>query len=266
MEPPRTPTQGPDSAPPRRLCLMGDLRVDSGSGTDARRIPEGGKRLLVLLALHRRRVDRKWAAGVLWPEGSDERAIGNLRSAIWRLRGAGVDVLEVEKLCVGLAASVQIDVEAIDEWAGRIACGVPVADDLRIHADSMRAVDLLPGWYDEWVIMARERLRHRVLHALEGVSRRLSQAGRHQEAVEAAIVAASVEPLRDSAQRALIAAHVAEGNWNEARRSCQIYVDLLGDELGIAPPCDLAELLRRPWDFVEHPRISPLAVADTATV
>lgn len=240
------------------LCLLGDLHVASEGGSQ--RIPEGGKRLLVLLALHRRHVDRRWAAGVLWPNGNDERAIGNLRSSIWRLRGSGIDLLQVDNQCVGLAPHVRVDVDAVDEWAGRVVSDAVTASDLSIHPDSLDAIDLLPGWYDEWVIMSRERLRHRVLHGLEALSRLLSVNGRHQEAVEAAILAASVEPLRDSAQRALMAAHVAEGNWSEAKRSCQLYVEMLHDELGIDPPGDLADFLRRPWDFVERRQQSPLAV------
>ncbi len=244
-----------------RLCLLGDLRIESPveGCSVAGRIPEGSKRLLVLLALHRRRVERKWAAGILWPNGDDERATGNLRSSIWRLRGTGVDLLEVDKLCVGLAPHVSVDIDSIDRWAGRVAGGVATEDDLHIHPGSLDALELLPGWYDEWVIMSRERLRHRVLHALEALSPTLSRRGRHHEAVEAAMLAARIEPFRDSAQRALIAAHIAEGNWNEGRRSCQLYVDLLRNELGIDPPWDLSDFLNRPWEFVGR-RTEPLGV------
>jgi DNA-binding SARP family transcriptional activator len=96
-------------------------------------------------------------------------------------------------------------------------------------------LDLLPGWYDDWVLMERERLRQRILHALEELSRKLACAGRFPEAVEAAVLAIGAEPLRESAQRALIEAHVAEGNLSEARRILQEYRDLLRRELGVNP-------------------------------
>lgn len=231
------------------LCLLGDIRVDLGSSMPS--VPEGSKRLLVLLALHRRRVDRKWAAGVLWPNGTDERAIGNLRSSIWRLRGVGLDVLEADKLGVKLADHVDVDVDSVDDWAGRVIADTATDIDLRIHPGSLNALDLLPSMYDDWVVMTRERLRHRVLHALEALSRTLSWRGCHNEAVEAAILAVRNEPFRDSAQRALIAAHLAEGNWIEGQRSCQIYIDLLRSELGIDPPVDLRDFVSRPWQFAE---------------
>src|SRR5580692_9687981 len=60
-------------------------------------VPEGSKRLLVFVALHRRRIERRYAAGALWPTGDDIRAAGNLRSALWRLNGAGIQVLSTDK-------------------------------------------------------------------------------------------------------------------------------------------------------------------------
>ncbi len=251
------------------LCLLGDLRIEWDE--QMARVPEGSKRLLVLLALHPGRwLERRWAAGVLWPNGNDDRAVGNLRSAIWRLRGSGLYLIDADKICIRLSDHVAVDVTAVDAWAGRIIDGSAGDVDRRIHPGSVDAVDLLPGWYDDWVIMPRERLRHRVLHALETLSRALSCQDCHNEAVDAAILAVQVEPFRDSAQRALISAHLREGNWIEARRSCQLYIDLLRLELGIDPPADLADFMSRPWQFALPPRRPGLRleqpIASTAAV
>jgi hypothetical protein len=54
--------------------------------------------------------------------------------------------------------------------------------------------ELLPGWHDEWVIFERERIRQRMLHALEELSRVLLNAGRYGEVVAAAMEAVAVEP------------------------------------------------------------------------
>jgi hypothetical protein len=71
--------------------------------------------------------------------------------------------------------------------------------------------DVLPGWYDDWVLIERERLRQRVFHAMEQLSREMVRQGRFAEAVEAALVTVSAEPLRESGQRVLIEGHLAEG-------------------------------------------------------
>jgi DNA-binding SARP family transcriptional activator len=94
--------------------------------------------------------------------------------------------------------------------------------------------------------MERERVRQRILHALEALSEWLAAAGRFADAVEAAMLATSAEPLRESAQRALIRAHAAEGNLTEARRSYRSYQDLLRRELGVAPSSDFATSLGLP--------------------
>jgi len=72
------------------------------------------------------------------------------------------------------------------------------------------------------------------------------QLRRCAEAVEAAMIAVSAEPLRESAQRILIEAHLAEGNWVEGRRSFEAYRDLLARELGTGPGPELAAMVRRP--------------------
>ena len=63
----------------------------------------------------------------------------------------------------------------------------------------------------------------------------MSAAGRFADAIESAMLAASAEPLRESAQRSLVRAHIAEGNLTEARRTYLAYKALLHRELGILP-------------------------------
>jgi len=224
-------------------------------------VPEGSKRLLVFVALHRGRVERRCAAGTLWPIGDDVRASGNLRSALWRLRTAGIDLLTADKWSLRLCDDVSVDVHLMSDWASRLIRGTPSSGDLAVLPWLADALELLPGWYDDWVLLERERIRQRMLHALEALSRALIRARRWAEAVEAALMAVSAEPLRESAQRALIEAHVAEGNWIEGRRSFEAYRDLLRGELGAEPPADLMvgvpSTHRRTSGFRDEPSWQP---------
>ncbi|MBV8934062.1 MAG: transcriptional regulator [Kutzneria sp.] len=202
-------------------------------------VPEGSKRLLVFVALHRTRLERRYVAGTLWPDADDARAAGNLRSTLWRLRGAGIDVIAADKWSLALLDDVVVDTELANDWATRLINGTAGAGDLTIPPYWLDALDLLPGWYDDWTYGERERLRQRTLHALEALSRQLADAGRHAEAVDAAMAAVRAEPLRESAQRVLVEAHLAEGNLVEARRGYQAYRELLNRELGVAPTFDV---------------------------
>jgi DNA-binding SARP family transcriptional activator len=209
-------------------------------GTERREVPEGSKQLLAFVALRRGRVERRHAAGALWPLGGEDRAAGNLRSALWRLRRAGINVLVADKWSLALSADVLVDLHLTEQWATRLIDGRATGGDLAVAPWTADALDLLPGCYDDWVLMARERLRQRILHALEALSERLAAAGRFADAIEAALLATGAEPLRESAQRALIKVHIAEGNLTEARRTYRVYHELVYRELGVAPSEDFS--------------------------
>jgi DNA-binding SARP family transcriptional activator len=239
--------------------LLGGLYVtQSGHRIE---VPEGCKRLLAFLALRRGRVERCHAAGTLWSSVDDRRAAGNLRSALWRLRCAEIDVLEADKRSVGLRPGVVVDVLEVAEWAARLIAQRPLPEDLSLILPFADALDLLPGCYDDWAILERERMRQRLLHALEALSRAMTAMGRYGEAVDAAMTAISVEPLRESAQRALLEAHMAESNLSEARRDFLTYRNLVRSELGVEPSVELAALVR--WRLSSGPQArssGPVAV------
>jgi DNA-binding SARP family transcriptional activator len=224
------------------LCLLGGpFLIRDGERFD---IPEGSKRLVVFVTLHGGLVSRRHAAGTLWPYGDDERAAGNLRSALWRLRKAGIDVLRADKCMLSLDPEVSVDHNELFRWAKWIIDGNADCFDLAPFDLGSEAMNLLPGWYDDWVIFEKERLRQRLLHAMELLTRRLVARGLFADAVQVAMTAVAAEPLRESAQRVLIEAHLAEGNLVEARRVYATYNDLMAVELGAKPSDELAKIIR----------------------
>lgn len=237
------------------LHLLGGPYVTVGG--DLRGVPECSLRLLVFVALHQRRVDRRFAAGALWAGGGEDRAAGNLRSALWRLRGVGVgvDLLTTDKVSIALHNGVIVDAHAASDWASRLVAGEHIPADLDLRPTVSDTVNLLPGWYDEWVLIERERVRQQVLHGLEAQSRALVRAGRLAEAVHGAITAVGAEPLRESAQRVLIEAHLAENNLAEARRAFEAYRRRLHEELQVEPSADLRAYLD------SHPPCAPGGVS-----
>jgi DNA-binding SARP family transcriptional activator len=228
----------------RELRLIGGVHVVAGERRTE--IPEGSRRLLVYVALQRRRADRRQVAGALWPVGGDERAAGNLRSALWRLRGAGLDLLDGDHGFLALSGDVGVDVEEVSDWATRLIRGRPEPRDLSLPSGWLGVLDLLPGWYDDWALIERERMRQRMLHALEALTRHLTLRARHAEAIDVAMVAIEAEPLRESAQRVLVEAHAAQGNHVEARRSYALYRSLVRRELGVDPSPELTALVTAP--------------------
>jgi DNA-binding SARP family transcriptional activator len=202
-------------------------------------VPQGSRRLLAFVALGRGRVERPHAAGALWPFGDDNRAAGNLRSALWRLRRAGIDIIVADKWSLTLGDHVVVDVRAVGEWANRLVQGTHELDDLSLMQLPPDALCLLPGWYDDWAIIERERTRQRVLHAMEALSRHLSELRRYDEAIEVGLAAVTAEPLRESAQRVLIEAYLAQGHWSDADRVFAAFQSVTRLELGVEVSRDL---------------------------
>lgn len=95
--------------------------------------------------------------------------------------------------------------------------------------------ELLTGWYDEWTLVERERVRQVCLHALESIAMRRLDVQRFSHALEAALAAVALEPLRESAHRVVIQIHLAEGNHYEAVRHYKQFSALLEEELGLRP-------------------------------
>jgi DNA-binding SARP family transcriptional activator len=144
-----------------------------------------------------------------------------------------------------LADGVTIDLELAGTAARRVLDEEIPLDpaDVRVLVESG---DLLPDWYDDWVLLERERFRQVRLHALEVLSTRLAAAGRMGGAIDAATLAVSIEPLRESAHRAVIRLHLDEGNVGEAMRQYETYRTLLKRDLGLEPSPAIARLVSRP--------------------
>lgn len=225
-----------------QVCLLDGLYVvDDGHRYT---VPEGSERLLVFVALRNgHAVSRRKIAGALWPSVPEDRAAGNLRTALWRLRASGIQILNADRHALSIKLGTSIDIFAVDGWAGRLVNGTADENDISIRHFHPAATELLPGWYDDWIIFERERIRQRLLHALEILSRRLAQEGRFGEAVEAALTATDIDPLRESAQKALILIYISEGNVAQARNTYRAYARLLHSELGISPTPAVARLV-----------------------
>jgi len=215
-----------------RLALLNGFELTcDGTGVP---LSNGPQRLLAYLALNDRSLPRVYVSGILWADVPDERAAGNLRSALWRLRQLGLDLVGSAQDCLRLSSAVVVDVREAERLARRVMD--PSVDVCAMGLDELPfSGELLPGWYEDWIILERERQRQICLHALESLCEQWAAAGHYAKAVMAGIAAVAGEPLRESAHRALIKAFLAEGNPGEAIRQYSFYRDILQRELQLDP-------------------------------
>jgi DNA-binding SARP family transcriptional activator len=92
-------------------------------------------------------------------------------------------------------------------------------------------------------VIERERLRQLCLHALERLSADARAEGDYAQATEAGLGAVALEPLRESANRVVIEAYLAEDNASEAIRHYRLFERLLESKLGLRPSPRLQELM-----------------------
>lgn len=232
---------GAGPSTPVRLGLLGGFRLSVG--TEDVSLPMNAQRLVSFLAINDQPLLRTFVSGSLWGESTDHRAGGSLRSALWRLRRATYPVVAMTADHVALSKRVAVDLREGEALAHRVLDPSRELDDVAEVNEDVLSVDLLPDWTEDWVLMERESYHQLRLRALEALCVRLSAKGRFGQAVQAGVAAVAGEPLRESARRALIEAHLAEQNVDAALREYAAFRQLLHDELGLDPSENLRALV-----------------------
>jgi DNA-binding SARP family transcriptional activator len=231
-----------DDTPGVRLQLLRGFALTIGQ----ERVPLvwSSQRLLALLALHRRPVGRMYAAEMLWPRATGPKAGANLRTALWRAQRLCSHLVGTSSQQLFLMPDVVVDVHRAEAAARRLldddaafdkGVSAPVRADL--------SADLLPEWCDDWIVLEREQYHQLRLHALEAMCARLTSIGCYGAAVDAGLAAVRADPLRESAHRVVIAAHLAAGNRSEAIRQYDRCRRVLLGELGLEPSDSLRGLM-----------------------
>lgn len=209
-------------------------------------LPLGAQRLLAFLGLLDGGIHRAAAAERLWPDSSPGRAAANLRSALWRGRQvADTTVIECAGPRLRLAPAVRLDIRELLCRTRQVL----LKDSNRCAADWEVLVDalgreLLPVWSDDWLMLERERWDQVRLHTLESLAKQLCSEEQYLGALQTALAAVAIDPIRETAHRIVIEVHMAEGNVASALKHYQRYRALLHRELGVAPSPRMAELAR----------------------
>lgn len=205
-------------------------------------LPSNVERVIAFLTVRDRPQHRTTIASTLWMDTTEDRAAANLRTALWKARRSIGEGIVTEGSYLTIAPVIEVDLRRVTEQVQRLITGGGSLLDEDSSPDDLCG-DLLPGWDEDWILFDRERFRQLRIHALEALCRKLSAAGRPGEAIDAGLAAVAAEPLRESAQRALITAHLDEGNVSEARRQYHMYCNVLWDALGIEPSGTLRTLV-----------------------
>jgi predicted ATPase/DNA-binding SARP family transcriptional activator len=212
----------PDTSSPSRMeiLLFGPMDVRVNGASVMRDCVRKARHLLALLALRAgHEVERAWLAGTLWPESAERQAHSNLREVLHDLR----QVLAEESSRLRSptrrtlyldVAGAQVDVLAFDAARRR--------GDLEAMVSLYRG-PLLEDCTDEWVLGERPQREQAYLQAREQLAEAALQTGDAAGARVHLRSVIGVDPLRENAQRSLMQALAADGNYAAA---VQVYRDL----------------------------------------
>lgn len=214
---------------------------------DGRDAPVGlrkGLALLAFLAEAKAPVSRERIAELLWPEADPQAGRARLRRTLYNMRSAaGADLIASDRdaLRVVPDLAVSIDVQAFET-----ACD---KDDFAAAAQLYTA-DFLAGFsagdgseFDDWAFYRREELRSRFTQTLERLAEIQTAEGDSRAAVATATRLVGLDPLSESAQRRLIAAHLECGDQTAAEQQYASCSRILEQELGVGPAPETRQLL-----------------------
>src|SRR5688572_25415144 len=196
-----------------RIFLFGNVRISHEGWSAEVKVTHAVQGLLAYLLLHRHRCHpREVLTDLFWSNHSEERARSCLSTALWRLRR----VLEPPNIPQGtyLATTPSGEVgfnRMSDYWLDVAVFEEPVEQVLKQSATALTAADvqkveqalplytaeLLEGFYDDWALRERERLRLSHLNSLARLMDYYRHHGAYEESLAYGQQILSHDPLRE---------------------------------------------------------------------
>jgi WD40 repeat protein/serine/threonine protein kinase/DNA-binding SARP family transcriptional activator len=221
------------------VTMLGQFEIRlEGEPVEIRSRP--AQSLLAYLLLNRGTPHRREKlAGLIWPDASETSARNNLRYALWRLRKSietrqpeAPDYLIADDISIAFDADTEywLDVSLLESKAGAAAA----AEDL-IGMVTVYRGELLPGFYDEWVVLERERLQAIFERKMNLLLDRLVDGQRWSEVLEWGERWIALGHTPEPAYCALMIAHGGLGNMSRVAVVYQRCVESLRSELGVGP-------------------------------
>jgi predicted ATPase/DNA-binding SARP family transcriptional activator len=255
----------PQTEKPIRLHLLGQTNIFVGDVPFRLAMPHKTLPLLGYAIVHRGGpILRGRAAFGLWPDDSEEEALGKLRRTIYLLSRALPPAPADQPWLIVDAARIQwnpdapawIDVDAFERLAA----------DPRTYEAAAEAYggDLLPEMYDDWVISERERLRSRYVQILmESIARHRSERNYHVAMDFAQRILAS-DPWREDILRSLMMLRYESGDRAGAIAEFERFSQRLKAELHVTPMLEtlaLREAIANARTLADLERRTPAAAA-----
>src|SRR5579871_2266346 len=211
---------------PLSISLLGPYHVLVEGQAIAPRHSRKEQWLLALLTLrHGRVVERDWLAGTLWPESYRSRAL--LRETLGS---------QAPRLSSPTAQTLHLDLEGAEADVVAFEAALRRGDPPSLEAAiALYRGALLEGCTEEWISLERQAREQAYIQALETLAAQALTGDAPGKAAGYLQRVVAVDPLRESAQRSLMQALAAHGDYPAAIQVYRELCLLLNRELQCAP-------------------------------
>ena len=226
------------------VSLLGEQYVEGSTATNLARSSRSIA-LLGFLAVHAEAPQpRQRLAAIFWPDSSEQQARTNLRRELHNLRVLlGEDpslVVEPATLMWREWPTCRVDV-CVFRRERQLALQALAAGDQHAMLEHGTAAveeyrgDLLPGMYDDWVLVERDELRRQCVELCDQLVAGWRDLGDLKKAVEYGRIRVRLEPLEELGYRTLMELQAAAGDRAGAISTYHKCAEILERELQVKP-------------------------------
>jgi DNA-binding SARP family transcriptional activator len=233
-----------------RISLFGGVHIEQDGGPAQVKLTHTILGLLAYLLLFRQKTHpREVLANLFWEEYPQEKARNCLNTAVWRLRrnleSEGISSAYLISTPMGdlgfnTRSNFWLDVDQFEARVGTIL-SIPLRtvseQEIQTLEDASRLYtgDLLEGYYSDWALRERERLRCCYLDCLYYLVLYFSKEGGNVKALSYGQQILNIDPLREDVHRQMMQLYIKNGQRSLAIKQYNICHQALETELGILP-------------------------------
>jgi len=233
------------------ICLLGEFTIRN-AGIEINGLSTRHQSLIAYLALRApRSIQRSEVAFNLWADSKEAQALTNLRKALHQIRNIlqNGDLIRTDSqtLQLSLSQDDKIDVREFTVQLG-IAEQARVSSDMGAEQTALETVtrlykgDLLPGFYDEWLLSEREHLHHLFIQSTDRLIVLLEARRHYKDAIRHALRLLQTDNLREATYRTLIRLHALNDDRAAALNMYHTCARLLSRELNVDPDASTRQL------------------------
>jgi DNA-binding SARP family transcriptional activator len=240
------------------VSLLGEQYVEGSTATNLARSSRSIA-LLGFLAVHAEAPQpRQRLAAIFWPESSEQQARTNLRRELHYLRVLLGDdqslVVEPATLMWREWPTCRVDVCVFRRRRQLALQALAAGDQPAMLEHGTAAVeeyrgDLLPGMYDDWVLVEREELRRQCVELCDQLVASWRDLGDLRKAIEYGRIRVRLEPLEELGYRTLMELQADAGDRAGAISTFHKCAEILDRELEVKPS--------RPTEILVERLLSP---------